>query len=816
MLQYITCTGLLQIILLRLVHGGIAAAAACKSGIPNQNVKSIDAIDPSAICFPDECIPGKKCETDQFDAQKIERLAEDFLTQHFLPLLCKDPADNQKLGIGLVYIKSSYPEVAVGFFNDLLLNSPADTNTCAAFYFMRGIAFTQLGLDGEENSLNSISDFTQALELAERKDQLKIYETRAETYSKLNDHYHAYKDYSEAINILPSFRLYLERAICLVFMEKYIEAYEDLKISTRMQPQQPLALHYMATCLFHMRRYPEALESFKAVLALKENDVDILNAIALTYREMGDFDSAFDFIEQSISVNPMASDTYQRKGELLYKRGRVEEALQAFKYCVSLSPTNDICQYMKGVCHATLGQFYSAIKEITKGTTERVVLTADGNYLYPPTIFLREFCRYLHSHLDNNRHEVNPDKDLNASFRENWSKSTRNFLKNYTEQPGLQPHVKDVSAKDFQELPAVTKRLLCQAHQLGRHLYDQGVYEDDGIIGNLRLFTASGLAAIEISQIIQEYWKSPKSYRNKNGEKFTWRDAFDIAIQWIRLYRMEQPVFWVDTPTDFSSPHIHRIALLQNNETLFRYDDYLPTMLKKLSEEIPTSEEIPFNYSYPVSQFYKVFLQAQDKWSGDNRGAYVVTNNDHISMKDRDQKTLDAYSLLLKLDNEEKLMLMMDQQLTWAKSQQYHAELDFLWQKIIDEKRKLPNTSPTTLAPDSLIDLVLSLGYYFINLMPVSRSTAMVAQCTTAGLLLGLGRETVGRAPIKKEVLMEALTSRGPETFCSTIRSWHSIKKATSALTHLESVSDRFQTYRQMIEALHYDLSTSCTSYRSP
>jgi len=44
-------------------------------------------------------------------------------------------------------------------------------------------------------------------------------------FSALGQHGHAYQDYTEAIRILPSHRLYLMRGICLVFMEVRIWLY---------------------------------------------------------------------------------------------------------------------------------------------------------------------------------------------------------------------------------------------------------------------------------------------------------------------------------------------------------------------------------------------------------------------------------------------------------------------------------------------------------------------------------------------------------------------------------------------------------------
>uniref|UniRef100_H2ZPH9 Uncharacterized protein n=1 Tax=Ciona savignyi TaxID=51511 RepID=H2ZPH9_CIOSA len=162
-------------VFLRLVECGIVGVDGCKSGVP---VHENEEFDPSEICVPAVTTPTKKCMPENFDALKIQKLVESHQSKHLLPLLCKSPQDNYKIGIGLVYIKSSYPEVALDHFTKLIMNR--NDEICRAFYFMRALAFTKLGLDDPRNAQNAISDLTEALQAAEQKDRLKIYETRAQ------------------------------------------------------------------------------------------------------------------------------------------------------------------------------------------------------------------------------------------------------------------------------------------------------------------------------------------------------------------------------------------------------------------------------------------------------------------------------------------------------------------------------------------------------------------------------------------------------------------------------------------------------------
>lgn len=57
-------------------------------------------------------------------------------------------------------------------------------------------------------------------------------------------------------------------------------------------------------------------------------------------------------------------------------------------------------------------------------------------------LFLPEYSRYLHSHLDVPVAEYNVDQDLPGNFKNHWAKNLPFLIEDYEEQPGLQPHIK--------------------------------------------------------------------------------------------------------------------------------------------------------------------------------------------------------------------------------------------------------------------------------------------------------------------------------------------------------------------------------------
>ena len=47
--------------------------------------------------------------------------------------------------------------------------------------------------------------------------------------------------------------------------------------------------------------------------------------------------------------------------------------------------------------------------------------------------------------------------------------------------------------------------------------------------------------------------------------------------------------------------------------------------------------------------------------------------------------------------------------------------------------------------PDHIINLILSLVYYFLNLSPISHGSSAVAWSVAVGLIMSVGRDVTGR-----------------------------------------------------------------------
>jgi len=477
-----------------------------------------------------------------------------------------------------------------------------------------------------------------------------------------------------------------------------------------------------------------------------------------------------------------------------------------------------------------LGMFYDAIKLVTQ-LSDELPVSINGKSYYPKSYYNREWCRFLHSHLGKPTKDFSIMQGLSKEFTSNWVMDKSFYIKNYTEQPGLEPHISDVKLTPWQNLPASKQTLLCEGHRIGSAIYKQGTkLSSSPNIHSERLAIISGMASLEIGQVMSEYWNSPPSLKNK--DKITWRRPFEIAMKWMRFLETSNPLFWNSEVGVLSPGWTTSINIISQNLTSHRYEAHLPSYYKVFIDNLKVDSEmrkVKVNSSNSVEKFYALhqYLStnsaADNPISRDNTGEdgnkddVIVIRHYLKSQKSGGEKLIKGVKYVLKSNRERKLdleMKMIHDELT---VQSYLAELEYIWRKIEEERKKLTETptSASVNSIDPIINLTISLMFYFFNLIPTSSAGPEVAYSTMVGLFLGLGRETAGEVPRGKELFMEALANNEPDKFRLVVRSWLKLVKYSRSLHNLVmpnsvKVAEVFATFRDIMEALLYDLTSLC------
>uniref|UniRef100_A0A7N8Y9Z2 Tetratricopeptide repeat domain 13 n=1 Tax=Mastacembelus armatus TaxID=205130 RepID=A0A7N8Y9Z2_9TELE len=593
-------------------------------------------------------------------------------------------------------------------------------------------------------------------------------------------------DLTKAIQLQPSARLYRHRGTLLFISEDYVAAMEDFQQSLELKKNQPIAMLYKGLTFFHRGMYSSP--------------------------NLGDFESAMESFQKALMLNQNHIQSLQLRGMMLYHHGSLQEAIGNFKRCLQLEPYNEVCQYMKGLSHVAMGQFYEGIKAQTKVMLNDPLLGQKASSEYLKVKYLREYSRYLHSHLDIPVAEYNVDQDLPGNFKNHWAKNLPFLIEDYEEQPGLQPHIKDVLPQNFDSYSSEVQKLICTADHLGALMQ----YDTPGFLPNRRIHRAMGLATLEVMQAMHRTWSNSKVRVNGKTRQMQWRDMFDIAVKWRRIADPDQPVLWLDQmpARSLSRGFNNHINLIRGQIINIRYLAYFDNILDFIKDRI-----LVYHGAYNPRGLLEVrqalenvnkvedLLPIMKQFNSKTRDGFTV-NSKVPSMKDSG-KEYDGFTITITGDRVGNMLFSVETQTTEERTQQYQSEIESIY-KDLTTKGKALMLSTELGDADAVCNLILSLVYYFCNLMPLSRGSSVVAYSVVMGALMATGKEVIGRIPKGKLVDFEAMTTPSPDSFSKTAKSWMNLKSLPSWYQSLPSVAETFPSTRTMIEVLNTDSSSHC------
>ncbi|XP_051909359.1 tetratricopeptide repeat protein 13 isoform X2 [Hippocampus zosterae] len=740
------------------------------------------------------------------NAEKILNQAKLFIDQKKIPHPVKNINTNEELAIGYVLIGNGLYDEAIKHFSVLLQSDP---ELVSAIYG-RGIAYGKKSHQDIKNADLALYELTRVITL--EPNWPEVYEQRAEILSPLGRISEALADLTKAIQLQPSARLYRHRGTLLFISEDYVAASEDFQQSLELKKNQPIAMLYKGLTFFHRGLLKEAIETFKEALKLKSDFIDAYKSLGQAYRELGDFDAAMESFQKALMLNQNHIQSLQLRGMMLYHHGSLQEAISNFKRCLQLEPYNEVCQYMKGLSHVAMGQFYEGIKAQTKVMLNDPLLGQKASPEYLKVKYLREYSRYLHSHLDVPVAEYNVDQDLPGNFKNHWAKNLPFLIEDYEEQPGLQPHIKDVLPQNFESYSSDVQKLICTADHLGAMMQ----YNTPGFLPNKRIHRAMGLATLEVMQAMQRTWSNAKVRVNGRTRQMQWRDMFDIAVKWRRIADPDQPVLWLDQmpARSLSRGFNNHINLIRGQIINIRYLAYFDNILDFIKDRI-----LVYHGAYnpkglvEVRQALEKVNKVEDllpimKFNSKTRDGFTV-NSKVPSLKDPG-KEYDGFTITITGDRVGNMLFSVETQTTEERTHQYQSEIESIYRELTT-KGKVFMLSAEFADADAVCNLILSLVYYFCNLMPLSRGSSVVAYSVMMGAVMASGNEVSGRIPKGKLVDFEAMTTPSPETFSKTAKSWMQFKSLPSWYQSLPSVAETFPSIRTMIEVLNADSLSQCS-----
>uniref|UniRef100_A0A8C3GBF4 Tetratricopeptide repeat domain 13 n=1 Tax=Cyclopterus lumpus TaxID=8103 RepID=A0A8C3GBF4_CYCLU len=588
----------------------------------------------------------------------------------------------------------------------------------------------------------------------------------------------------------------------------YDEAIKHFSLLLQGDPELVSAI-YGRGIAYGKKSLQEAIETFKEALKLKSDFIDAYKSLGQAYRELGDFESAMESFQKALMLNQNHIQSLQLRGMMLYHHGSLQEAIGNFKRCLQLEPYNEVCQYMKGLSHVAMGQFYEGIKAQTKVMLNDPLLGQKASSEYLKVKYLREYSRYLHSHLDILVAEYNVDQDLPGNFKNHWAKNLPFLIEDYEEQPGLQPHIKDVLPQNFDSYSSEVQKLICSADHLGALMQ----YDTPGFLPNRRIHRAMGLATLEVMQAMHRTWSNSKVRVNGKTRQMQWRDMFDIAVKWRRIADPDQPVLWLDQmpARSLSRGFNNHINLIRGQIINIRYLAYFDNILDFIKDRI-----LVYHGAYNPRGLLEVrqalenvnkvedLLPIMKQFNSKTRDGFTV-NSKVPSVKDPG-KEYDGFTITITGDRVGNMLFSVETQTTEERTQQYQSEIESIYKDLTAKGKTLMLSTELGVRSVSAVNW----EHDFVIPYVIGSTIIVVAYSVVMGALMASGKEVIGRIPKGKLVDFEAMTTPSPDSFSKTAKNWMNLKSLPSWYQSLPSVAESFPSTRTMIEVLNTDSSSHC------
>ena len=148
------------------------------------------------------------------------------------------------------------------------------------------------------------------------------------------------------------------------FLLGYI-LYREIQVEAKRIDPNPNAVYAAPTkSLIELREKnaKESLAEFTAGARYRTPSAFDLKIVAIDYILLGDFIDADKWLTRSLHWNPTDSDGWYQLGRTKYNENRFPEAIDAFKKCLAIDPTNVKAEENLGLSYAGLGDDLNAVK----------------------------------------------------------------------------------------------------------------------------------------------------------------------------------------------------------------------------------------------------------------------------------------------------------------------------------------------------------------------------------------------------------------------------------------------------------------------
>ena len=529
----------------------------------------------------------------------------------------------------------------------------------------------------------------------------------------------------------------------------------------------------------------EAEKSANEALELMPESIIAFENLAKSMKEQQKYEKAEKYFLKSIQIDPSSIRTYNLLAILRFSLAKLPGTIEIADRGLEIDDNFTDLLYLKGCSYHGLGQFKLAIEWYQK------VLKLNKDHW---SFYHIDLARFHQTNFDVPLTSWNLDRHFSPDFKERWSKrEPSSKLDVYVGQTHPDPNALPL------ELGQKLDPQLQMIQKAAFNFKTKIQYHSPGFTHNEKQHKQSGIAILQMAQVAQHYWNACKTGEilqthdncksaTQIQHSFCWRDFFDIAVSWRQISEPSDPVWWIDMLCEktFVDGYGASTPILMGESQNIRYYQYHDRIISLIRELLPEQ------FSLTGAEKHACFeaKNCANLYQIIQKDFYVHTNCTRLS--DPNSQPLEGTRLTIQ-QCENGYILSIRTPCTPDRWKMFDVEMELAWQN-------LAQTIQDGKDVELILKDILVLVFYWYNFMPLVRGTALCGLVAIHGLLLATGFEVKGKIPDCLQIDWEAVLSKNPDLFITSINRWlveNVVAVEQGFLENVPSIESNIDTLRK-------------------
>jgi tetratricopeptide (TPR) repeat protein len=146
-------------------------------------------------------------------------------------------------------------------------------------------------------------------------------------------------------------------------------AIAQLKGMLDKKPKDANALYLIGMAYVKKQMFPEATGAFLQVAEMAPMFAAAFHQLGVCYQQQDQPEKALEYYRKTIDLDSGNTDAFYNSGLILFKLGRIDEALDRFEKALALKPDDPAFLEMAGRCYINKADFAKAIEYLEKAKT---------------------------------------------------------------------------------------------------------------------------------------------------------------------------------------------------------------------------------------------------------------------------------------------------------------------------------------------------------------------------------------------------------------------------------------------------------------